>query len=490
MIYQSTRGPEQCRDTQAVLRGLARDGGLYVFPTGQAPKADVRALLSMETLERTAAVVSALLPGFEDMGELVRLSYAGKFEAGELTPLVPLGEDYLLELFRGPTAAFKDLALSMLPRLMTAARRQEGVSGETVILTATSGDTGKAALEGFHDVPGTRIFVFYPAGGVSPIQRAQMVKQQGKNVCVCAVRGNFDDCQSAVKSAFRDMADRRLLEGTGLSLSSANSINIGRLVPQAAYYFTAYARLLELGRVSLGEPVDFVVPTGNFGDILAGYFAKLMGLPVGRLVCASNANRVLTDFFRTGCYDRRRDFLRTSSPSMDILISSNLERLLFLCSGGDTELVKRCMESLRDQGAYTLPGSVMENIRGSFDAFCCDERDTAETIARVWRERRYLCDPHTAVALKAAEDYKADREGNNAVTVLATASPYKFPGPVLSALGGAPEGDEFAQLRTLKAMTGVPIPKSLWALEGLPERHRDEIGPADILPYILRKLEV
>ena len=378
----------------------------------------------------------------------------------------------------------------MLPRLVTQAKAQMGVGEETVILTATSGDTGKAALEGFHDVPGTRIIVFYPAGGVSPVQRAQMVTQEGANVCVCAVRGNFDDCQSAVKATFTAIEGGGLLRGRGLTLSSANSINIGRLTPQVAYYFTAYQKLMARGRVRFGEPVDFVVPTGNFGDILAGYFAKLMGLPVGRLVCASNANRVLTDFFATGVYDRRREFVRSSSPSMDILISSNLERLLFLCSGGDPALVRGCMDSLAREGFYSLPERVMDNIRGSFEGCCCDEAETAATIAQVWREHRYLCDPHTAVAIHAAREYKSRRTGSAPVVILSTASPYKFPAAVLAAIGGDRSGDEFGQLRTLHRLTGVPVPPALAALEGRSPLHPDEIDRSELTGYVLRKLGV
>ena len=315
MLYQSTRSSEQVTDTAAVLRGIAPDGGLYIDPKlGERPF-DWRGCLGLSALGMAEKILSHLLPGYADMGALVARAYAGKFETEDLTPLVKVGEDYVLELFRGPTAAFKDVALSMLPQLVTAAREQEGVRDKIVILTATSGDTGKAALEGFHDVAGTGILVFYPHGGVSPVQRAQMVTQSGANVKVCAVRGNFDDCQSGVKQAFAAIGASGALEGTGRRLSSANSINIGRLAPQVVYYFIAYAELVRRGAIACGERVDYVVPTGNFGDILAGYFARLMGLPVGRLVCASNANRVLTDFLTTGVYDKRRPFLKTSSPS-------------------------------------------------------------------------------------------------------------------------------------------------------------------------------
>ena len=490
MIYKSTRGAAGCSGMNAVLKGLADDGGLYAVTGTELPKIDVRKCLRGDYYSMAEAIVSALLPDFEDMGTLLRKSYSGKFDSKELTPLVPLGEDWVLELFHGPTSAFKDMALSVLPLLISSARLHEGINGDTVILTATSGDTGKAALEGFHDVPGTRIFVFYPAGGVSPIQEKQMVSQQGANVCVCAVRGNFDDCQSAVKFAFGEINSKKLLAGSGLSLSSANSINIGRLVPQVVYYFSAYAQLMQRGAISYGDLVDFVVPTGNFGDILAGYYAKLMGLPVGTLVCASNANRVLTDFFSTGCYDRRREFIKSSSPSMDILISSNLERLIYLSSGGDAALVKNAMEGLNSDGLYTLPDAVMARIRESFAAYCCDEEQTAEAIRRVWQQRGYLCDPHTAVALKAADDYKAVRSNSRPVVTLSTASPYKFPAAVLSALGEPLCGDEFSQLRALNALSGMPIPTNLAMLEGAETLHHDEIARQDILPYILSKLEV
>ncbi|MBR1456893.1 MAG: threonine synthase, partial [Oscillospiraceae bacterium] len=319
MEYQSTRSALRAEDTAAVLQGIAPDGGLYIDPRLADRPFDWQACLPLAPLEMAERILSHLLPGYPDMGELVRRAYDGKFDTDELTPLVPVGGDYVLELFHGPTAAFKDVALSMLPQLITAGRSQAGVEDKIVILTATSGDTGKAALEGFHDVEDTGIIVFFPDDGVSPVQKAQMVTQTGGNVRVCAVRGNFDDCQTGVKQAFAAINQSGVLEGKGLRLSSANSINIGRLAPQVVYYFIAYAELVKRGAVACGDPVDYVVPTGNVGDILAGYFARLMGLPVGRLVCASNANRVLTDFLNTGVYDKRREFLKTSSPSMDIL---------------------------------------------------------------------------------------------------------------------------------------------------------------------------
>ena len=488
MNYQSTRSSYAVSDRAAVLQGIAPDGGLYIDPRLKDRPFDWQGCLKLSPLGMAEKILTQLLPGFEGMGELTARAYEGKFDTPELTPLVPVGEDYVLELFHGPTAAFKDVALSMLPQLITAARRQEGVEDQIVILTATSGDTGKAALEGFHDVEGTGIIVFYPDEGVSPVQKAQMVTQTGANVKVCAVRGNFDDCQSGVKEAFSYINGKQLLQGRGKRLSSANSINIGRLAPQVVYYFIAYARLLDQGRIALGDPVDYVVPTGNFGDILAGYFAKLMGLPVGKLVCASNANRVLTDFLETGHYDRRRDFLKTSSPSMDILISSNLERLLFLASDGDTRLVSECMQRLKDRGNYFFDGKAMERIHRDFAAGCCDEAACGETIGRIWRDCGYLCDTHTAVAMKVAAEYKERRQGDAPVVVLSTASPYKFPAAVLKAIGGTPEGDEFSQIDQLSALTGVPVPQGLRGLREREVLHHDVIDRSDILRYVMDHL--
>ena len=488
MIYQSTRGALFADAAEAVLRGMAADGGLFVEPhLGERPF-DWRSCLRLPPLEMQSSLLAYLLPGFADMDALVRRAYAGKFETDELTPLVPLGGEYVLELFRGPTSAFKDVALSMLPQLVCAAKDMRGERSETVVLTATSGDTGKAALEGFHDVPGTRIFVFYPYGGVSAIQRAQMVTQEGGNVTVCAVRGNFDDCQTGVKRAFAALAGDAALRRRAQELTSANSINIGRLAPQLVYYFIAYARLVESGRIRPGDAVNYAVPTGNFGDILAGYMAKRIGLPVGKLLCASNANRVLTDFFESGVYDRRRAFVRTDSPSMDILVSSNLERLLFYVSEGDTALVRLCMEELAREGFYRFPDALMEKLRGEFAACCCTDEEGAEEIGRMWREEGYLCDPHTAVAARAARVYRNGRDGGAPTVILSTASPYKFPAAVLRAIGGGAEGDEFAQMDALARLSGVPVPEALASLRGKKTLHSDVINVGEIIPYIQQKL--
>ena len=482
MKYQSTRNRAlTASPAEAVLAGIAPDGGLFMPEA--IPSMDWQALLQEDTLTMSARILSALLPDYPDMDALVHRGYAGKFETEELTPVVPVGGRYVLELFRGPTSAFKDVALSLLPLLISEARDILGVKDEMLILTATSGDTGKAALEGFHDVPGTKIIVFYPHGGVSAVQQAQMVTQEGGNVKVCAVRGNFDDTQTGVKKIFAACAEKEL---AGVRLSSANSINIGRLAPQIVYYFKAYADLVRCGRIQIGEPVHFCVPTGNFGDILAGYFAKRMGLPVGKLICASNRNDVLTEFLSTGVYDKRRTFYKTTSPSLDILVSSNLERLLSLLTGDDA-YVAGLMKQLNEQGHYKVSDELLKKLKAEFSCGCCDDAAAAETIGRLWAEENYLCDPHTAVAWNVAEQFGKTCSGGAPVVVLSTASPYKFPAAVLSALGQKAGEDEFAVMEELHARTGVPVPKNLAALREKPVRHKDVIGREDMLAYVLEK---
>ena len=482
MKYQSTRNRAlTASPAEAVLAGIAPDGGLFMPEA--IPSMDWQALLQEDTLTMSARILSALLPDYPDMDALVHRGYAGKFETEELTPVVPVGGRYVLELFRGPTSAFKDVALSLLPLLISEARDILGVKDEMLILTATSGDTGKAALEGFHDVPGTKIIVFYPHGGVSAVQQAQMVTQEGGNVKVCAVRGNFDDTQTGVKKIFAACAEKEL---AGVRLSSANSINIGRLAPQIVYYFKAYADLVRCGRIQIGEPVHFCVPTRNFGDILAGYFAKRMGLPVGKLICASNRNDVLTEFLSTGVYDKRRTFYKTTSPSMDILVSSNLERLLSLLTGNDA-YVAGLMKQLNEQGHYKVSDELLKKLKAEFSCGCCDDAAAAETIGRLWAEENYLCDPHTAVAWNVAEQFGKTCSGGAPVVVLSTASPYKFPAAVLSALGQKAGEDEFAVMEELHARTGVPVPKNLAALREKPVRHKDVIGREDMLAYVLEK---
>ena len=479
MLYHSTRSQEYSVDSaQAVLNGLAPDGGLYMPEA--IPAFDWQACLQGTSQEMSTAILSAFLPDIPGMRELVRKAYTGRFETEDLTPSVSVGDFHVLELFRGPTSAFKDVALSMLPQLLTAAKAEKGMKEDILILTATSGDTGKAALEGFHDVPGVRICVFYPHGGVSQVQRAQMVTQEGSNVAVCAVEGNFDDAQTGVKNIFAACQGKEL----PFALSSANSINIGRLAPQIMYYFRAYRDLLDAGKISLGDKVNFSVPTGNFGDILAGYLAKLLGLPVGKLICASNANNVLTDFIRTGTYDKRRPLLKTTSPSMDILVSSNLERLLYLLSG-DTDLVAALMGKLSREGAYTVPGEMLQKIHAEFWGAYCDDEEAAQVMGRVYKDYGYLCDPHTAAGWSAAEAYEKETGDVTPMVVLSTASPYKFPAAVLSAIGGDTSGSEFQQMERLSQLTGVPVPKNLASLEGKEEKHTGVIPKEDMLSFVL-----
>lgn len=479
MLYHSTRSENHRADSaQAVLEGLAPDGGLYMPQS--IPSFDWKACLTGSSQDMATQILSALLPDIPDMKTLVNRAYTGKFETEDLTPTVSVGPFQVLELFRGPTSAFKDVALSMLPQLLTAAKDVKGVKEDILILTATSGDTGKAALEGFHDVPGIRICVFYPDGGVSQVQRAQMVTQEGSNVTVCAVRGNFDDAQTGVKNIFAACQGKDL----PYRLSSANSINIGRLAPQIMYYFRSYRDLLDAGVISMGQEVNFSVPTGNFGDILAGYLAKLLGLPVGRLICASNANNVLTDFIRTGTYNRLRPLLKTTSPSMDILVSSNLERLLYLLSG-DASLVSDLMQQLNQEGSYTVPAQLLEKIQSLFWAAYCDDARAEEIMGRVYREFGYLCDPHTASGWAASEDYVNETNDNRPMVVLSTASPYKFPAAVLKAIGGSLSGSEFDQMKRLETLSGVPTPKNLSSLEGKPEKHTGVINKEDMLSFVL-----
>ena len=477
MDYISTRGMSPAVDSaQAVLNGLAPDGGLYVPKS--IPAFDWQGCLQKSSQGMSEMILSALLPDIPDMGELVKKAYTGKFETEDLTPSVAVGNMTVCELFRGPTSAFKDVALSMLPQLLTAAKKEKGIQEEIRILTATSGDTGKAALVGFQDVPGVSICVFYPQGGVSQVQRAQMVTQEGRNVSVCAVEGNFDDAQTGVKNIFQDTQGKPL----PFRLSSANSINIGRLAPQIMYYFRAYRDLLDRKAITLGDKVDFSVPTGNFGDILAGYLAKKLGLPLGRLYCASNANNVLTDFITTGTYDRRRPLLKTTSPSMDILVSSNLERLLYLLSG-DTALVAGLMKDLNEKGYYTVPEALLAAIQKEFGAGFCDDGDAQAVIGRVYRDYGYLMDPHTASGWFVAEQNR----GENQMVVLSTASPYKFSTTVLTAIGGDTQGTEYERMERLHALTGVPIPKNLASLRGKPELHTDVIPKEKMLEYVLNR---
>ncbi len=481
MLYHSTRSRESAVDSaQAVLNGLAPDGGLYVPES--LPSVDVEAILKMDTYGMANAIIGAMLPDIPDMETLVEKAYRGKFTAQDLTPTVQAGDFTVLELFHGPTSAFKDVALCMLPQLLTAAKAEKGMAENILILTATSGDTGKAALEGFKDVPGIKICVFYPHGGVSKVQRAQMATQEGNNVTVLAVEGNFDDAQTGVKNIFATVKDE--LTPGNARLSTANSINIGRLAPQITYYFKAYADLLKRGQIQMGDKVNFCVPTGNFGDILAGYLAKKLGLPVGTLICASNANNVLTDFIETGLYDRRRPLHKTISPSMDILVSSNLERLLYLMTE-DTDLVADLMKKLNTEGFYQVPEQLQKAIRAEFWGGCCDDAAARECIGKAFRETGYLCDTHTATGWAVAEDYRQKTGDTAPMVVLSTASPYKFPAAVLSALEDNDDPDEFNKMDRLCAVSGVKIPENLVSVRYKKELHTDVIAKEDMLGRIL-----
>ena len=469
MFYTSTRDDRvRTSAAGAIARGISAEGGLFV--PGELPRfgrADWEALLPLSYTDRAARVLAAFLEDFtpEETAACAAAAYgSGRFEGGP-APVKQVGDAYLLELWHGPTCAFKDLALQILPHLMGVSAQKTAPGREIVILVATSGDTGKAALEGFRDVKGTRILVFYPDRGVSPMQKLQMVTQEGANLAVCAIRGNFDHAQSGVKTIFTDPEVTARLAGEGLQFSSANSINWGRLAPQIVYYVSAYCDLVDRGILSLGDPVNVAVPTGNFGNILAAWYAREMGLPVSRLICASNRNRVLTDFLTTGTYDRNRAFYTTTSPSMDILISSNLERLLWHLSGEDHRLVAELMASLRTGGRYTVPDAVRQKIQALFAAGSCTDEEAAAAIRDTWQRQGYLLDPHTAVAVKVYRDYRESTGDTTPTLIASTADPYKFSAPVLAALGAEETGDEFRKVAALRALTGRPVPAPLADLQ-------------------------
>lgn len=489
MYYHSTRnGSINLTAAQAIAKGLSEDGGLFV--PGELPKLgekQLKALCAMDYQGRAKFIMSLFLDGFseEELDCFVTHAYGAQFDSDCAAPLKPLNDNTrVLELWHGPTAAFKDMALQMLPYLMTASMKKTGETRQVCILTATSGDTGKAALEGFRDVPGTKIMVFYPKDGVSEVQALQMTSQEGENVSVFSVYGNFDDAQSGVKAIFSDSDLREELSQKGWFLSSANSINWGRLLPQIVYYVSAYCDMVNSGAVAFGEKINFCVPTGNFGNILAGYYARSMGLPVERLICASNANDVLTDFINTGVYDKNRPFYTTVSPSMDILISSNLERLLFHISDCDDVFVRDCMSDLDRQGKYIVDEEKMERIRGVFACGACDEDSTKNTVRNIWEQYGYLIDTHTAVACSVLKDYRA-RTGDVAPTVVvSTASPYKFCGAVLEALGGDGSGSGLDLLDALQVKTGTVIPKPLDGLRGRHIRFTDTVEKKEMTAVV------
>ena len=489
MHYVSTRNPDiELTAAQAIVQGLSRDGGLFLpREIPQITLEDIAALSKRSYPERAAKIMKLYLDEFSEeelLGFAEKAYGAAKFDDVKAAPVKALGDDrYIMELWHGPTCAFKDMALQMLPYLLTASLKKTGEEKTVCILVATSGDTGKAALEGFRDVERTKILVFYPDGGVSDIQKLQMVSQEGENVGVCAVKGNFDDAQSGVKRIFSDPVLREELAGRGYFLSSANSINWGRVLPQIVYYISAYCELLSAGKITLGDKIDFCVPTGNFGNILAGYYAKRMGLPVGTLVCASNANNVLTDFLSTGTYDRNRPFYQTASPSMDILISSNLERLLALMEGAG-EGVADYMNQLAAHGKYTVKPKTAQKIAAEFACGFCDDEGTKKTIAKLFAEKQYLLDTHTAVAWNVAEHYREKTDTKRPLVVVSTASPFKFCRSVLEALGETEFAPGTGIISQLAEKTGKTAPAPLAGLAGKTVRFTDVTGTDEMAQVV------
>ena len=486
MKFISTRGGEKVTGAQAIVRGLAENGGLYVpesFPA--VSKEEMEAMFEMSYAERAAFILGKYLAedlGAEYLKESCQKAYS-TFSGNDPAPLVKIdGNLYILELFHGPTCAFKDMALTVLPYLMKKSCEVTGATDEILILAATSGDTGKAALEGFRDVPGTKVAVFYPDEGVAKMQRLQMSIQDGNNVFVSAVKGNFDDCQRAVKKLFASEEFNRALKERGVRLSSANSINFGRLAPQIAYYFSAYVDLITSRQIEMGDKIDFVVPTGNFGDILAGWYAKKMGLPVRKLVCASNRNKVLADFFERGVYDVKRNFFRTMSPSMDILVSSNLERLLFEISGRNAELTAKRMQQLAEKKEYSITQNEKKILDEEFFGGFASEDDTVEAMYEVFEEYGYAMDTHTGVALAVRLKYENSLETDDKkkdttpLVVLSTANPYKFPQDVLYALSGNDVKDSFKGIKRLNLLTAMKPPRSLLDLRYRPLRFKTVVA--------------
>lgn len=481
--YHSTRGEERCSPKEAILKGIASDGGLFVWDDLDQVQLDLHTFLQLDYPGMVQTLFRRLLWDYseEELAACAQAAYGDTFDDERITPLVFAGKQPVLELFHGPTSAFKDVALCMLPQLMS--RALAGKDEKVMIVTATSGDTGKAALSGFQDAENIGITVFYPQGKVSAIQRLQMVTQPGRNVSVCAIEGNFDDAQSSVKALFQSEGARRLKEEEHIVLSSANSINIGRLIPQIVYYFAAYQQLLQQEKIQWGEEISFCVPTGNFGNVLAGYYAKLLGLPIRHLIVAANENKVLDDFLRTGIYDRNRSFHTTISPSMDILISSNLERMLYYMCGKDSEKIRGWMDELARVGRYQVDEETLQKIRDVFLSGHCDNAQTSLQIERVYRSCGYVMDPHTAVGSYVLEQLALTEP----CVLLSTASPYKFTRDVLKALQVEAAADDFVCMEQLSKLTKTSIPQGLYALKSMEERFSDVIEVTDMEAYVCAK---
>ena len=495
MDYLSTRDKTLALSAaEAIKMGLSRDGGLFTparFPS--ISPLELEAMCEMSYQQRCAYVMGLFLDDFtpEEVSDFALRAYGPeKFDDPAVAPLRRVGgKTWCLELWHGPTSAFKDMALQMLPQLLSASLKKTGEDKTACILVATSGDTGKAAMEGFADVPQTKILVFYPENGVSQIQKLQMVTQEGANVGVCAVRGNFDDAQNGVKRIFSDSAIREALAGRGFFLSSANSINWGRILPQIVYYVSAYCDLLKEGKVEKGDPINVCVPTGNFGNILSAYYAKQMGVPIHKLICASNQNNVLTDFIKTGVYDRNRPFYNTMSPSMDILISSNLERMLFEFTERDDVAVKEYMSALAAEGRYEVSEKVKKQLDKTFAAGCCGDAETQAMIAKMWKEKNYLIDTHTAVAFHVLEEYRRETGDDTPTVVVSTASPFKFCDNVLGALGVTDLAAGTDILDQLSKVTGEPVPAPLANLKGKEIRFQQVTEKENMSDRVLEMLQ-
>lgn len=495
MRFKSTRDKAvHLTSAEAIKIGISRDGGLFVpenFPSVSVT--DLATMCKMSYQERAQYVLSLFLTDYteDELAGYCAKAYADeKWGGSETTPVVRIDDTMsICELWHGPTCAFKDVALQMLPHLLTGAMRKTGEDKTVVILVATSGDTGKAALDGFCDVDGTKIIVFYPENGVSSMQKLQMTTQSGKNVYVAAINGNFDNAQTGVKEIFSDREFEQLMAKSGHVFSSANSINFGRLVPQVVYYFSSYCDLVERGELKLGDKVNFTVPTGNFGNILAGYYAKRMGLPVNKLICASNKNNILTDFIKTGVYDRNRDFYMTASPSMDILISSNLERLLYTLSDEDDKLVASYMNELKEKGIYTVTGVIREKIAESFACGFCDDDETKAIIGKTYGEHKYVCDTHTAVAVGVYEKYRRETGDTTKTVIMSTASPFKFCKDVLEGLNVTEEMGDFERLEKLESF-GVKAPASLATLREKEVRFSEVFDKSDMRSAVKEFLKI
>ncbi len=495
MFYKSTRNSNvKITSAEAITQGISADGGLFVPESiPEITFDEIEKLAGMSYADRAFEIFRKYLTDFTDaeIHYCTDNAYSTKnFDTENIAEIAHLFDGtYMLELWHGPTCAFKDMALQILPYFLTTSAKKINLDKKIVILVATSGDTGKAALEGFKDVEGTQILVFYPEQGVSPMQKRQMTTQEGGNVGVCAIKGNFDDCQNGVKAIFTDNDVKSKLDGNSMMFSSANSINWGRLVPQIVYYVSSYASLVADGEIKMGDKINVVVPTGNFGNILAAYYAKHMGVPIAKLICASNINNVLTDFINTGVYDRNRQFHATCSPSMDILISSNLERLLYLLTGGNDSQIKEWFGQLAETGRYEVTDEVKKLLQSEFYAGFCDDEDTKKTIHDIYAKYSYTCDTHTAVAVKVYQDYKSETGDTTKTVIASTASPYKFSASVLEAIENQKSSlDEYDMIDRLNELSKLDVPESLANLKTKERRFNDSIEKSDMKSYVLKGL--